>query len=285
MKRNLLFIVFVLFTRLSAAFSQEPVIFNVVYEFKYIRDLSQKNNPLITNMVLSLGQQTSRYCSEQLYNDRNTSSQKKENQFQSTPKPTTVVSGGPMLFVGKSGIIINEEIIKNRANANMETTGRIAFKTYYIPEQLPKIDWVLQNDKKVIGEYHCQKATGSYAGRTYDVWFTSELPFSDGPFKLNGLPGLILEAQDTSNEVIFTFKEINRSTGQNEFVSSFLKDQFSIKANKKDYNRSREAFITDPESATLALFPEAHIHVKNVDDPTQKGVTKVKKYNPIELIL
>lgn len=283
MKRNLFFLAFFLFTRLPAAFSQEPVIFNVVYEFKYIRDLSKKAKPLISNMILSLGKETSRYCSEQLYNDRNPSSQKKDSQVQLASKASTAVVGGPMLTVGKAGVIINEEIVKNRADATLETTGRIAFKTYYVPENLPKIDWSLQNEKRVIGTYNCQKAIGKYAGRTYDVWFTSELPFSDGPFKLNGLPGLILEGQDATGEVVFTFKEVRQSAGQNDVVSSYLKSPSSIKATAKDYNRSLEAFISDPESATLALFPEARIFVKNVENSDDDVVTKVKKYNPIEL--
>lgn len=283
MKRKLLFISLLVFTNFSGAFSQEPVIYNVVYEFKYVRDLSQRNNPLITNMVLSLGKQSSRFCSQQLYYDRNPSLQKKENQVQSTAKPSVVTSGGPMLFVGKAGVFINEETIKNRANATTETVGSIVFKTYYVPENLPKIDWSLHEGKKVIGTYNCQKAIGKLAGRSYEVWFTTELPFSDGPFKLNGLPGLILEAQDSTGEILFTFKEISQRTGQNESVASFLKDQFSIKAAQKDYNRSREAFITDPESATMALFPNAIIYINNVDDPSSEGVNKVKKYNPIEL--
>jgi len=282
MKKNLLLIAFFMLAGLNA-FSQEPVLYNVVYEFKYVRDLSQKNNPLVTNMILSLGKESSRYCSEKMYNERNAAAQKKEIQPASTSLASTVVTGGPMLTVGKAGVIISEEIVKNRANATLETSGHIAFKTYYVPENLPKIDWSLQNEKKVIGTYNCQKATGKYAGRTYEVWFTTELPFADGPYKLNGLPGLILEGQDATGEVVFTFKEVRQSAGQNDVVSSYLKSQSSIKAAPKDYNRSREAFTTDPESATLALFPDARIFVRNIDMPDEHVVNKVKKYNPIEL--
>ena len=69
MKRNILFIAFLVLARLDA-FSQEPVIFNVVYELKYIRDLSQKNNPLIANMILSLGKEGCHY--KRKYEDNST---------------------------------------------------------------------------------------------------------------------------------------------------------------------------------------------------------------------
>lgn len=271
----------------NAAFAQEPITFNVVYEFRYVRDLMQKENPYTTNMILSIGKNTSRYCTEKLYKDNDKNSirdrKKQQDQQQISSKPTTTVVGGPMLLVGKAGVAIQEEVIKDISKRKLETIGRIAFKTYFTTTDLPVINWVLQNEKKMIGKYTCQKAVGSYAGRVYEAWFTPDLPISDGPWKLSGLPGLILEAHDAANEVVFAFKEMNRNEDIEETVSPFLKDQFSIKTSIKEYNRARAAFDTDPESIILASFPDAKIHVRNTDVPDNKQVIKIKKYNPIEL--
>lgn len=44
---------------------------------------------------------------------------------------------------------------------------------------------------------------GKFRGRVYTVWFTNEIPVSFGPWKLNGLPSVILEAQDETKTFMF----------------------------------------------------------------------------------
>ncbi|MDI3526629.1 MAG: hypothetical protein PWR03_812 [Tenuifilum sp.] len=79
---------------------------------------------------------------------------------------------------------------------------------FYLSEDLGKISWKIESETKKIGRFRCQKASCSFRGREYTVWFTPEIPISYGPWKLNGLPGLILEATDSKNEIEFTATEI-----------------------------------------------------------------------------
>lgn len=69
-------------------------------------------------------------------------------------------------------------------------------------QQSPK--WEIHQDKILIYDYHCTKASANYLGRKWIVYYTSEIPFNQGPWKLWGLPGLIVQAQDS--EHIFEFK-------------------------------------------------------------------------------
>lgn len=78
----------------------------------------------------------------------------------------------------------------------------------YVAEKLPKIVWEIQNEKKKIGSYECTKATTTFRGRDFIAWFTTEIPLPFGPWKLHGLPGLILEAHDPKKEVYFYFKNL-----------------------------------------------------------------------------
>lgn len=78
----------------------------------------------------------------------------------------------------------------------------------YVKEEIPKINWELTNETKEIGNFSCRKAVGHFRGREYTAWYTRDIPVPYGPWKLQGLPGLILEAYDTNKEVYFYFKSI-----------------------------------------------------------------------------
>lgn len=83
------------------------------------------------------------------------------------------------------------------------------FQPYIYKDSIAgKMRWQLENDFKMISGYRCQKATTSFRGRNYTAWFSPKIPLPYGPWKLNGLPGLILEAYDDTKEVHFSANQI-----------------------------------------------------------------------------
>jgi len=286
---NRMSILFLAFTIVNVNYTeaQETISLNVVYEFRYVRDTAKRNNPYTETMVLSLGKRSSRYCSERLYldSDRNAADQNLTQQgLNVSSKSLTSVAGGPVLIVNKYGAIINEEIIRNTADSSLTLYSVMGFKSYKVESKIPAIAWKLLEERKMIGMYACQKATGIYAGRTYEAWFTADLPYQQGPWKLSGLPGLILEAKDLKNEVSFAFKGLSKNTDVKETIKSYLNDGFNVKTTLKGYNRTKAAFETDPESVMAAMAPNAVLTVTNIDDPQGTGsAVKIKKYNPLEL--
>lgn len=92
---------------------------------------------------------------------------------------------------------------------------RYALKTYYsVSEKIPEMNWKLYNEEKKISNYNCKKAETSFRGRNYVVWYTEEIPISSGPWKFNGLPGLILSVEDSQGiykwyvkKIIYPFEE------------------------------------------------------------------------------
>lgn len=84
----------------------------------------------------------------------------------------------------------------------------IYLKPYITHEKTPVIPWQLKNEVKTILGYVCKKAEATFRGRKYTVWYTSAIPVSVGPWKLQGLPGAILEAKSEDGEVVFEAESI-----------------------------------------------------------------------------
>jgi GLPGLI family protein len=75
-------------------------------------------------------------------------------------------------------------------------------------EPTPKFDWALQEETKKIGSFVCNKATTTFRGRNYTAWYSLDIKGSFGPWKFQGLPGMILEVYDEKREVVFSLKKI-----------------------------------------------------------------------------
>lgn len=73
------------------------------------------------------------------------------------------------------------------------------------------IAWTLHPEHKRLGLYDCRRATGYFHGREYEAWYALDIPVPSGPFKLGGLPGLILEARTTDGTADFSFVSIEFS--------------------------------------------------------------------------
>lgn len=82
---------------------------------------------------------------------------------------------------------------------------RVVLKKHYsVNEEIPNMKWKLINEKKKINDFLCKKAQTTFRGRTYVAWYTEDIPISSGPWKFNGLPGLILSIDD--NEEIYKWR-------------------------------------------------------------------------------
>lgn len=86
------------------------------------------------------------------------------------------------------------------------------FKKFYYEEDIENIEWVLVDRDTTILDYPCQMAVCDYRSRKWTAWYTTEIPVSLGPWKLRGLPGLIMYASDDSGVFAFECIELRNST-------------------------------------------------------------------------
>ncbi len=105
-------------------------------------------------------------------------------------------------------------------------------KAYLINEPKPEFKWILSNETKQINTYLANKAFTSFRGRDYEVWYTTEISNKFGPWKFNGLPGLILEIKSKDNIIYIKAEKI-----------SALKKNDSISRPKEENNITFEKYV------------------------------------------
>mgnify|MGYP005852416495 CR=1 FL=1 len=78
-----------------------------------------------------------------------------------------------------------------------------------VADKIVNIQWSINHDKrKKIADLDCIQAEGRFRGRDYRVWYAQSVPLPLGPWKLQGLPGLILEGEEVNGKVRFFFERL-----------------------------------------------------------------------------
>ena len=123
--------------------------------------------------------------------------------------------------------------------------GKLTFATYHVDwfkysEPIPALQWKIEGKDSVIAGYHCQAATTSLRGRRWRAWFTLDIPVSDGPWKLCGLPGLILRATDEQGYFDFDCTGVASieippiELAKNSYVSCTPEEAFKMEQERRE---------------------------------------------------
>ncbi|RKR85068.1 GLPGLI family protein [Mucilaginibacter gracilis] len=201
MKSQLLTLLGLLLFTAASAQKPDSALAMVHYKYTWLRDTTAKDKPYTENMVLVLGKNASVYKSY----DR------KMQMAQMRQQIKEQMSAGGNIQVSSRSESSNKEFFIFPNENKLLRKDRI-ITTYLVEEPFPVINWKISSDTMTVGNLSCQKATGHFAGRDYTAWFCADLPYRSGPWKLTGLPGLIVEAYDTKKEVVFKFDGIEKVT-------------------------------------------------------------------------
>ena len=92
-------------------------------------------------------------------------------------------------------------VFKDYTNKVLKFRDFYEAKAYISQEDFPTFKWTVTREQKIVLGYTCYKAATQFRGRDYIAWFTMDIPVQAGPWKFWGLPGLILEATDNTNQI------------------------------------------------------------------------------------
>lgn len=139
----------------------------------------------------------------------------------------------------------------------LTTKAKLNDTFYLATENLPDLEWEIHHQSKdTIMGFVCTKATSNvFRGRSYTAWFTTEIPVPFGPWKLQGLPGLILEATDNLNNVIFVAEKIEPVT-VNNFNFGFPESENKYKSvTLKAFVEAEDKYNIDKFNEVIAKMP------------------------------
>lgn len=106
----------------------------------------------------------------------------------------------------KTGAIYKIDYANKKIKARMPIYSLQSF--HIVDDAVEPISWSIKAERKKVGRFNAQKAETEYLGRKWTVWFTTDVPVSVGPWKLYGLPGLILEAEDEEQKFKFYLRDL-----------------------------------------------------------------------------
>ena len=231
MKRTILFFAALAFSiGLSA---QEKPVAKVHYQFKHINDTNKRENPRLDEVVTYLGQKGSYYTS---YSS--------ERLNQEVKKQMESPSFDGNLVLSKSSTAIDRNFIIQPEEKKILEIARFGGNTFLMDNAYDVPEWEIHDETKTIGGYTCQKATTNYKGRQYTAWFTTDLPFSFGPWKLHGLPGLILSAKDLKKEVVFEYAGFDKLDETNNVLIEA--PDYAIKSTPAEVKKQEEGYRANP---------------------------------------
>ncbi len=99
-------------------------------------------------------------------------------------------------------------IFKDFEKKQIFSDERLFMKIIDVEDDLDLFKWEIHKDTLTILNQKCFRATTTFRGRDYEAFFTEEIPLADGPWKFNGLPGLILKISLVNSDLVFTAEAV-----------------------------------------------------------------------------
>lgn len=190
----------------------------------------------------------------------------------------------------------NQIPVSRKRNSNKNLNYQmIEFQLYSYPTE-DIISWKLSDETKKYLDFTVQKAICEFGGRHWTAWFTKDIPFSEGPYKFQGLPGLVVLLEDSQKQYSFSFIK-NKNLDKTYDTSNFLEIRYGNKpvaVTEKVYFKKALEYYNDPlhdireglQNGTTKSYEDNGVKYTKASElqPLIKGEQQyIRKYNnPIE---
>lgn len=144
-------------------------------------------------------------------------------------------------------------VYKNYPEGKMTVMDFMLSQYYTYEDDLNAQEWNIEDSTKMVLGHECQKATCYFRGRLWTAWFATDVPVSDGPWKLCGLPGLVMEAYDKGCQQHFLINGLQKVS--DEPIEYGILDKNAKKPqaiSRKEFNKSLIHYLRHQNSINEA---------------------------------
>ena len=248
---------------ISCLYSQiEPALLEVHYVHTMQQDTLRKNKIETDSMVLRIGNNVSQFFSyhtffyDSLWND--TEGRKKAEEL-------TLNAFRTRQYAQKPGARTTYDYIyTNYPHHKITTTSNRMIAGFSFEEDLQQQQWTKIDSSKQILGYKCKLAICNFRGREWFAWYTESIPFSNGPWKLNGLPGLILQAYNINNEYSYIATTLKEKDIKPVTFYNFHKKEF-IPTNRKTFLMAQYKYLSGISSDNNDLIKDVYWGGKKIN--------------------
>lgn len=205
-----------------------------IYEYKFISDSTNVDDVKTEMMFLDTTKDGSKYYSYTVFNSDSIMKVDLEKQLAATGS----INVKSDMRKGN----VRYSVTKTYPDYKINLHRRLGMDSYNISDDR-KINWKILSEKEKIGEWNVQKAETDFAGRHWIAWFSTEIPIQDGPYKFNGLPGLIVKIEDKTGSHKMELKGIKNITGNVDINVFEVKE---IAVNSKQFQKVLKEYENDP---------------------------------------
>ncbi len=178
--------------------------------------------------------------------------------------------------LAKEGKLSNGDfmtIYKNYPEGKLSHAEKICTDWFLYDEDMPQFNWELTDSVTIILGYDCHAAKCNFRGREWTAFYCEDIPVMDGPWKLCGLPGLIMKASDEKGH--YTFECIGIKSNANRPITIYK--VLYNETDRRKYYDAKNRYDVNPY-AYFEAGGNGHITVND-----ENGNPAVNAFDPIEL--
>ena len=241
----------------GTSYAQTSALYDCIYRYDVEGKTASGDLSETYNCILQIGEDRSKFSDYSAF---------RLDSVSSMPGVDDGLVDEYALKVLKTESYFDQTVMSSIPDGKIMVYADMAPERYRYEEKMPLMEWHDAEGTDTVCGYVCRKAVADYGGRRWTAWYAVDIPVPFGPWKITGLPGLVMRAEDADGNhrfeaVMFRSAGCGIAAENKPNVVSISRDGFVERKNWYD----RDPFSTiDPQSISVMEVMEGKVKVNGV---------------------